>query len=315
MRACGHEVTPYVVTSDILVRLLHEFLIGEYHKWIRAAPEPRGKQSEGPHSSVRLGSQIHHRKHEIALETLLTGAHFVDALQGSADQTELANCGGFAREIATTMIGMLAWMTDLRRWALRPRPAQDHQDTLTFARSAFHSFAAYMYANHEEAREDMIGTVESVIDSAAGYRALRADPLMESFWELLDLSRSRRCAAPTCTITFAGAGRKFKFCSGCGRMPYCSAVCQRAGWCHADLPHRDICGAIAALNESTGLPRRLSEDNVWDLDDTTERYSEEVRLASMIKHHIHAVHAAKLELLSALGKPFTFTLAADLLYL
>jgi hypothetical protein len=159
----GHEVTPYVVTSDILVHMLHGFLAGEHRKWVMVAPELPGRWGKELYSSVRAGSKIHDTKHKAALESLLIGGQFMFALQNTTDQTELANYVklGFAPEIATTMTTMLAWMTDLRQWALRLRPTQDQQDTLTFAWDAFHSFAIYLYANHEEAREGPTGAIET----------------------------------------------------------------------------------------------------------------------------------------------------------
>jgi hypothetical protein len=55
------------------------------------------------------------------------------------------------------------------------------------------------------------------------------------------------CAAPGCTQAFEDLGRRFRYCSGCLRVPYCSRACMKAAWHHPAIPHRSICSVLQSL--------------------------------------------------------------------
>lgn len=58
------------------------------------------------------------------------------------------------------------------------------------------------------------------------HREMEKDPKTLAFSVYFEMYTAQRCFAPGCQETYAGAGRKFAYCSGCKRVPYCSKECQ-----------------------------------------------------------------------------------------
>lgn len=77
---------------------------------------------------------------------------------------------------------------------------------------------------------------QMIISAGAEVQAAREkDITMENPWDVAEylpqLLAREKCTSPTCPETFAGSGKKFMYCSGCKRAPYCSAECQRSDVC------------------------------------------------------------------------------------
>jgi hypothetical protein len=56
---------------------------------------------------------------------------------------------------------------------------------------------------------------------------------------------AHRCHAPGCMAAYAGAGRRFRACTGCSWARYCSPACQRAAW----PQHRAVCDVCATVRD------------------------------------------------------------------
>jgi ferredoxin len=72
----------------------------------------------------------------------------------------------------------------------------------------------------------------------------------------------QRCSAPGCNLTPELRKLAFRYCTGCGRIPYCSRACQKQAWRSKDnagqrkLPeHRDVCGLIRDICSRYNVPR------------------------------------------------------------
>jgi hypothetical protein len=74
-----------------------------------------------------------------------------------------------------------------------------------------------------------------------------------AFATLYGFTHNQRCAFPKCTQTWTNLMRRFKCCSGCKHVAYCSVECQRLAWRHPTSPHRSICGTIRHALDSLGL--------------------------------------------------------------
>jgi hypothetical protein len=60
---------------------------------------------------------------------------------------------------------------------------------------------------------------------------------------------SQRCGAPECMQTQASLCRRFRRCSGCYILHYCSEVCQRRAWIHRLAPHRIVCPKLKRMQK------------------------------------------------------------------
>lgn len=56
----------------------------------------------------------------------------------------------------------------------------------------------------------------------------KMDPWQSACDNMLQVVYMSRCAYPLCTENFLGSGRKFQYCGGCRRTPYCSVEHQRS---------------------------------------------------------------------------------------
>ncbi len=77
---------------------------------------------------------------------------------------------------------------------------------------------------------------------------------------ILQVTISDRCHSPGCSETFTNAGRKFQFCSGCLRVPYCSKKCQVRAWKLDKAPHKIICPLVREFSDRTRLPYKFSDE-------------------------------------------------------
>ncbi|KAK0432635.1 hypothetical protein EV421DRAFT_2000409 [Armillaria borealis] len=113
-----------------------------------------------------------------------------------------------------------------------------------------------------------------------GSRALCKEHEKENhFWMAYRLIRqvtvSDRCHSPGCLETFTNAGRKFQFCSGCLRVPYCSKKCQVRAWKLDKAPHKIICPLVREFSDQTRLPYKFSDKQLPLAPDVAEKMCQE----------------------------------------
>jgi hypothetical protein len=66
----------------------------------------------------------------------------------------------------------------------------------------------------------------------------------------------QQCAAPGCSNTTEDIARRFRYCSGCCLIPYCSRRCQKNAWTREKgVHHRDVCSSIRYIRMRHDLPR------------------------------------------------------------
>ncbi|KAK0452772.1 uncharacterized protein EV420DRAFT_1558415 [Desarmillaria tabescens] len=104
-----------------------------------------------------------------------------------------------------------------------------------------------------------------------GSRALREEHKKENdFWRAYRAIRqatvSDRCYSPGCLETFTSMGRKFQFCSGCVRVPYCSRQCQRQAWKTGQAPHRIICQMVKSFSDWIELQYKFKIEDYLEPD-------------------------------------------------
>jgi hypothetical protein len=291
---CGHEVTPFFATSDCLARTLPEFLTVKYEKWITTPRLPA-------ESRIPNYDDASDQWHD-AFEPLCNAARFLQSFRTATDHAELAEFvrRSVGHNLPRAAIVALQWVTAIRKNLQQP-PTKMQEIVLSSSWPQFLWLSSYLSDNFDAACTLLAGALASDIAKAVAiFPRLDGWPRGAAFCTLLELCRSKRCAAPACGRTFAAAGTKFQYCAGCGRTPYCSERCQRAAWRHGTLAHRDVCARLAMFDEATNLPRRFSE--LWIRGEQPVSSTCDAELdhaASAIAAHFRELHAAKFRLLSA----------------
>jgi hypothetical protein len=98
------------------------------------------------------------------------------------------------------------------------------------------------------------------------------------------LEMQQHCNALDCTQTFLHQGARFRYCSGCLRVPYCSKRCAKRAWRHPDLPHREVCQDIHSICHRLHIRRTNVEQHFTDLKDSGRPFSVEPEGPCIVKH-------------------------------
>ncbi|KAG7446903.1 uncharacterized protein BT62DRAFT_93161 [Guyanagaster necrorhizus] len=79
------------------------------------------------------------------------------------------------------------------------------------------------------------------------------DPYASTAAILKSLLEMDKCGLYGCSQTFTLQGRRFPYCAGCGKIPYCSQACQRRAWKHPGVPHKAVCATLKKICDTVGI--------------------------------------------------------------
>lgn len=79
------------------------------------------------------------------------------------------------------------------------------------------------------------------------------DPYASTAAALKSLLDMDKCGLYGCSQTFTLAGKRFQYCGGCGKIPYCSQACQRRAWKHPSAPHKAVCAPLKRICDVVGI--------------------------------------------------------------
>ncbi|KAK0204116.1 hypothetical protein DFS33DRAFT_861530 [Desarmillaria ectypa] len=79
------------------------------------------------------------------------------------------------------------------------------------------------------------------------------DPYASTAAALKSLLDMDKCGLYGCPQTFTLQGKRFQYCGGCGKIPYCSQTCQRRAWRHPGAPHKAVCATLKKICDVVGI--------------------------------------------------------------
>ncbi|KAL1744052.1 hypothetical protein HDZ31DRAFT_82977 [Schizophyllum fasciatum] len=146
--------------------------------------------------------------------------------------------------IMNHMLGLIPW---LARMPESMRSAEDLERWIDFGHHAAWVHSA-LDLPYDDARYEA-----KMLDSSKEVRFERSGgpgPYLEMHRYLTHLSQMDYCGMLTCKATFAGEGRRFRYCSGCKLVAYCSIECQRkhVWWRWQRDEHKLVCHDLRYLS-------------------------------------------------------------------
>lgn len=93
----------------------------------------------------------------------------------------------------------------------------------------------------------------------------RTDPFYVARRACKYFFESQRCGSTSCMKTYSSECRKFRRCSRCVVVPYCSELCQTESWANSKTPHRRICAYLRhfAFAQQVDSERSTRDDKSW----------------------------------------------------
>jgi hypothetical protein len=105
--------------------------------------------------------------------------------------------------------------------------------------------------------------------------SLTATPRGQLDYALRGLEFQQHCAARGCSQTFLHANARFRYCSACLRVPFCSLRCAKRAWRDPDLPHRAVCNDLRTVCHRLNIRRTHVEERFTALKDSDRPFSVE----------------------------------------
>jgi hypothetical protein len=85
----------------------------------------------------------------------------------------------------------------------------------------------------------------------------RKQPWVQLITHLDLLHLRHRCGNPDCPAPIPFHGARWRYCTQCRRVPFCSSNCQRNAWRHSSCPHALACSHLRNLCSRLRIPRKI----------------------------------------------------------
>ncbi|KAJ7135392.1 hypothetical protein C8R43DRAFT_616254 [Mycena crocata] len=160
----------------------------------------------------------------------------------------------------------------------------DTDAEVSYIESVFVTLAATLHC-HLELPFDSKKYLPAILATSLNALKGEKDPSVMAFQAFHQLAVYERCCSPGCTETFASLGRKFSFCSGCSRVPFCSKQCLTTAWKHPTIAHKDICKKMKLVSVATKLPTKPGPKDVIEfMRNTKEAGVDDADIADIAMH-------------------------------
>jgi len=166
---------------------------------------------------------------------------------------------------------------------VKPYTAETEQDA-SYIENVFVPLAATVHC-HLELPYDSKKYLPIVLANSLSILKSHDDPSIMAFQAFYQLSFHERCCSPGCIETFASLGRKFSFCSGCSRVPFCSKQCLTTAWKYPGIAHKDVCKKMKAVSIASKLPTKPVPKDIFVFKDNLSKEGvDEADVADIAMH-------------------------------
>lgn len=287
--AINQLVMPHVVTARSLAHAVIQWVEWNYN--MSQLPN----RVHAPYAGER----------ENALELLAIASDFFSQIHKKGDPVQCkcfvtGDGSGLEDDFQRLILTMFHWLDELEH-PYEPFSERERQ-LAREVRKMLEMVANYVFAEFGGSRLQK-GPASAhlaylAVENGKVFKTHLSHPVCAAFYALLDLHAAERCAAPECTTTFTGEGRKFRRCVGCLRVSYCSIACQKAAWRHSSIPHRSVCKFMRAAAEHGLLRRSVVFDDLESFygayDPHMLDWPRATRTLKAVVEHVEALQRAQM---------------------
>jgi hypothetical protein len=220
---CGPTIPPYLVTSPTFVRAVLDGLETTHATYFRSPHDPHIQRNTIRHLTA-VGILLHKLwRHSHRATRISITHHCPEELLTWSDRS------------ITVAEALISAAPNLFTSPL----SETYEDFLCISLESFSEVAALVHHAHPRLQHQILRNPK-IKRHDYNHVHMQGTVWIGLHQVLLDLNSTRYCLAPSCGKSFSEAGRRFRYCTGCRRVPYCSIDCQKIAWKHA-LSHKHVC--------------------------------------------------------------------------